>query len=226
MDHRKYGGRIDYMDPKLGRLGQEWFTVTVQPDGCRTLRAFCQVDKSDLLRDVTYSMDGQWRPLDCFVRLEQKGKFTGSGWFHFTDTAIECETFTADAGRVSQRVELGTRLKIFASHPLITDGWQCKMFDHKNPEKVQVIAPWAHPSPLPDGSTGPMTGVGIKKLEYIGEEEIEVPAGRFKCRRYDIHASNPANPPMNTWVHGDDYQLVKMHWSLRQFDYVLAEYNR
>lgn len=224
MDHRKYSGRIDYMDPKLGRLGQEWFTVTVQPNGSRTLRAFCEVGKSDLIRDVTYSMDGDWRPLDCFVRLEQKGRFVGSGWFRFTDTSVECEAVTADAGRVSQAVALGTRAKIFASHPLVTDGWQCRLFDHARADRIQTITPWAHSSPLPDGSTGPMIGMGSKTIEYQGEEEIEVPAGRFKCRRYDLHASQPGSPPLITWVHGDDYQLVKMHWALRQFDYVLAEY--
>ncbi|MBM3505060.1 MAG: hypothetical protein FJX65_14445 [Alphaproteobacteria bacterium] len=226
MQHRKYSGRIDYIDFKRGCLGQEWFTVTVQPDGARTLRAFCEVAKSDLVRDVTLSLDGQWLPTDCFVRLVKGGKFLGSGWFRFTDRGIECESYTPDAGRVSQVIDTGQRVRIFACHPLMTDGWQTRQFDHGRPEKTQIVRPWAHPSPLPDGSTGPMAGIGQKTIEYVGEEEIEVPAGRFRCRRYNLHVSNPANPPMITWVHGEDSQLIKMHWALREFDYVLAAYDR
>lgn len=172
---------------------------------------------------MTYSLDGAWRPLDCYVRLMKDGAFLGVAWFRFSDHAIECEAFTADAGRISQNIETGARIRIFASHPLVTDGWQTTQYDHNRDERVQVVTPWAHSPPLPDGGSGPLAGTGQKAIEYFGEEKVTVPAGTFLCRRYDLHASYPGRPPIQTWVHGDDHQLVKMHWALRPADYVLTE---
>jgi len=225
MDHRTYSGRIDYLTNGTDETGREWFSVTVQNDGARTLRAVCEMDEPKLMRDVTYSLDGNWRPLDCFVRLMKDGAFMGSAWFRFTDDAIECEADTAEAGRISQRIPVPRRIRIFASHPLITDGWQTTQFEHGRDEAVQTIRPWGHSSPLPDGGSGPLAGVGYKVIEYKGEDEVTVPAGSFACRRYDLHSMDPARPPLQTWVHGEDHQLVKLHWDLRPSDYVLAEWH-
>ena len=223
MNYRTYSGRIEYRDYDRGENGREWFWVTVQPDGRRTMRAICEMEDPGLLRDVTVSVNAQWHPEDCFIRLVKKNAFVGSGWFRFTDNAIECESYTADAGRISQVIAVESRVRIFACHPLMADGWQTSQFDHKSKEKKQTIRPWAHPSPLPDGSTGPLAGVGFKVMEYKGEEDVTVPAGTFRCRRYDLTASNPANPPLLTWVTGDDCQLVRLRWDVLKSDYVLTD---
>lgn len=225
MKHRNYRGRIDYFDQKTGLNGREWFTVTVQPDGSRTMRCHCEMDDPELLRDVTLSVNARWEPEDCFIRLVKKSQFVGSGWFRFTDRAIECETFMADAGRVSQTIEVESRVRIFACHPLMADGWQTSQFDHSRAERVQTVRPWAHPSPLPDGSTGPLAGVGFKTMEYKGEEDVTVPAGTFRCQRYDLTASDPTKPPLITWVHGKDHQLVRLRWDVLNADYQLAEFH-
>lgn len=225
MRHRTYRGRIDYIHDTDGEMGREWFSVTVQPNGHRTMRAHCEMDDVELLRDVVHTLDADWLPVDAFVRLTQKGEFMGSGWFHFTPTGIACEAHTADAGRVSQWSATDGRLKIFASHPLAADGWQCASFDHSSDEMIQTFTPWAHPSPRPDGGSGPMTGVGKKVIEYIGEEELTVPAGTFQTKHYNLHASNPANPPLETWVFGEDRVLVKMSWAVLNSSYVLADFD-
>ena len=225
MKHRRYQGRIDYFTDGKGNQGREWFSVTVQPDGSRTMRCVCEMDEQELLRDVTLSVNPKFEPLDCFIRLTKKQEFVGSGWFRFTDRTIECETFMADAGRISQIIELETRVRIFACHPLMADGWQTSQFDHTRPERKQTVRTWAHPSPLPDGSTGPLAGVGFKTMEYIGEEEVTVPAGTFKCRRYDLTASKPGAPPLITWVTGNDHQIVKLRWDLVNHDYTLTEFS-
>ena len=86
MAHSTYRGKIVYLTDGVGEEGREYFTVTVQPDGSRTLRAQCEMDNDGLLRDVIYSLDGQWQPEECFVRLTIGGKFQGSAVFRFTDT--------------------------------------------------------------------------------------------------------------------------------------------
>ena len=81
-------GQIIYQHDTDGERGREWFTVTVSPEGVRTVRAQCEMDDAALLRDVVYSVDRHWNPLDCFVRLTQHGTFVGSSWFHFNNSSI------------------------------------------------------------------------------------------------------------------------------------------
>jgi len=59
-----------------------------------------------------------------------------------------------------------------------------------------------------------MVAMGQKVIDYMGEETLTVPAGTFPCRYYRLHPSNPQNPPLETWVTGEDATLVKMRWDL------------
>lgn len=209
MLQRFHRGRIEY-DRKQGG-GQEWFSVTVLANGDRTMRTQTEMHDIGLLRDVTQTVDKDWRPQDSFVRLSQNGQFTGCAWFRMDDTGIECEAFTRGDGRVSQRIETGTRVRILASHPVMADAWQCANFDHGRPERTQIIAPWAHTSPRPDGSSGPLAGVSTKTMDYVGEERVTVPAGSFDTRHFRIHYSiDKTLAPMELWVTGPDFILVNM----------------
>ena len=44
MNHATYRGKIVYRTDGKGEEGREFFSVTVQPDGSRTLRALCEMD--------------------------------------------------------------------------------------------------------------------------------------------------------------------------------------
>ena len=52
--HRHYRGKMLYLTDGVGEMGREFFSVTVQPDGERTLRAQCEMDDDRLLRDVVH----------------------------------------------------------------------------------------------------------------------------------------------------------------------------
>ena len=71
MRHRTYAGKIVYLTDGAGEMGRERFRVTVHDDGRRTLRAICEMDDDELLRDVTHTVDRHFRPLDAFVRLRR-----------------------------------------------------------------------------------------------------------------------------------------------------------
>lgn len=225
MHQRVYRGRVDYVRDGKGVSGREWFSISVSATGDRTLRAQCEMDDIGLLRDVVQTVSKDWLPRDAYVRLAQHGKFLGVGWFKCDATSIACEAFTLAEGRISQRTETGRPVRILASHPLTTDGWQCAAFDHAQPARTQTIEPWANTSPRPDGGSGPMIGMGQKVIEYVGEERITVPAGTFDTRHYRLMPSNPKNPPLETWVMGPDSIFVKMRWDLLSSDYLLAEYH-
>ena len=88
MKHETYRGKVVYRSDTLGERGREWFTVTKHSDGHRTIRSFVEVLNTGLLRDVTYTVDGNWQPVDAFVRLTENDEFMGSGWFRFTGSKL------------------------------------------------------------------------------------------------------------------------------------------
>ena len=77
----------------------------------------CEIDdRPAVMRDITYSLDEKIRlPTDCFVRISVDDQFMGSGWFNFIDDHAECETTTAQEGRVSQKMKTDGRLKLAKS---------------------------------------------------------------------------------------------------------------
>ena len=87
-DHRSVMGKILYTSKKPERLnrerGREYFRMDVHADGTRSCTAHCEIDdRPSVMRDITYSLDRDWTPTDCFVRLSVGSKFMGSGWFRF-----------------------------------------------------------------------------------------------------------------------------------------------
>ncbi len=226
MNHRRFRGRIDYRLFDGADVGREWFTVTVMPDGARTVRALCELDDIGLMRDVTYSVDRTWRPLDAAIRLSSGDRFQGSSWFRFTDREIECEGYTAQLGRFSQRIAVPGRPDIFAPHPLVCDGWQAAAFDPEGPATQEFLS--AHPSADTHGRSGPIAAVTGKRLEFLGRENVTVPAGTFDAEHFLIHPEEEGCKgfPLEFWAHGDDRLLVKMRWPLLGAEYVLSEFTR
>lgn len=222
---RVYRGRIAYLRDARGELGREWFSVSVGAEQ-RTVRAYCQMDDIALERDVTYSVDRAWRPLDAFVRLARADRFVGASAFWFDDRGVDCEGFTASDGRFSQRVNLPRRTTLFAPHPLVTDGWQAAAFDYARGIGRQRLEWCTNSSPEPDGGSGPNVGVVYKDLEYCGDERVTVAAGTFDARRMKIHPlmNEMAHwPPLEFWVAGADFLLLRMRWDLLESTYELVE---
>ena len=122
LKQRSYRGAMRY---SLGSRenGRESFLVTVQPDGLRTLRAQCELDDDQLLRDVTLTVDADWRPLTAFIQLTIAGKFAGATWYRFAAGEIVVEGYNAVAGRISQQVPLTRPADAFGAHPIHGDAW-------------------------------------------------------------------------------------------------------
>jgi len=218
-DHRSIRGTIRYTSKKAERMdqvrGREYFHVDVHSDGKRTITAHCEIDdRPSVMRDITYSIDEDWYPMDCFVRLSVDDKFMGSGWFRFGPDFAECETNSLLDGRVSQRMETKGRLKTFQNHAIACDSWHMRLFDLSKPShEVQSIEEMLLSSPDHRGATGPMLfriGFGV---EYVGEEAIEVEAGKFDALHFRF-VSSPglpeAHPPYDIWCTNDgDFTFLR-----------------
>lgn len=217
-DHRSVQGTIQYVSHKPDRMGQErgreFFMINTHTDGSRTIIAHCEIDdRPSVMRDITYSLDKDWYPTDCFVRLTVADRFMGSGWFRFGPDFAECETWTSLEGRVTQRMETSGRLKTFQNHAIACDAWHMRLFDRDRGPGIQSIDEMLLSSPDHRGATGPMLfriGMGV---EYVGEENIEVRAGRFDALHYRFVASPglpQEHPPYDVWCTNDgDFIFLK-----------------
>lgn len=223
MKHRTIRGKILYLDNETRETGREWFTITVQPDGRRTLRAQCEMDDRRLLRDVIYSVDADWYPLDCFVRLSIEERLTGTGWFRFTDRLAECETFTAAAGRLSQRRDLTERTPSFGAHPVVCDIWHLARFDRSKGERIQTSRNVLLSAREPDGGSGPMFSAMDLTIEYVGREEVTVPAGTFEADHFRFLLDNVGMEPEELWCVGEDFLPIKIAYPIFNATYELAE---
>ena len=210
-DHRSVHGTIRYTSNKPDRLGQErgreYFMINTHSDGRRTCIAHCEIDdRPSVMRDITYALDADWMPTDCFVRISVGDRFTGSGWFRFAPSEAECETWTAAEGRVSQTMALATPLVTFQNHAIACDAWHLRLIDRAKPGIVQRIHPMLLSSPDHRGATGPMLhSIGVN-IVYVGPEKVTVGAGTFDAWHYQFVANAELpeeHPPYDVWCTAD-----------------------
>jgi hypothetical protein len=209
--HRSYRGQMVYRTNGLGEMGREFFSVSVYENGARTLRAQCEMDDDQLLRDVTLSVDPLWRPTDGFVRLTIHERFVGSGWFRFSDRVAECESFTANDGRLSQRFDLDEPAACFGTHALHGDAWTVgRLRQHTGPADAFRFVTFAS-STLPNGGSGPAlipVPAGFARVIDHGPEVIEGSAGRFDTRHIRIEV--PGVDFFDVWAGGEDCLPVRL----------------
>lgn len=216
-DHRSVRGTIRYTSNKPDRLGQErgreYFMIDTHGDGSRSCTAHCEIDdRPSVMRDITYSLDADWLPTDCFVRLAVNDRFMGTGWFRFGADFAECETYTAIEGRVSQRMETSGRLRTFQNHAIQCDAWHLRLYDRKR-HGVQMVEEILLSSPDHRGATGPLLFRAGLCIDFVGEESIEVVAGRFDALHFRF-VSAPGlpveHPPYDIWCTADgDFVFLK-----------------
>ena len=229
--HRTYSGKVAYIGDTVGERGREWFTVSVGPTGSRTVQARCEIDDSQVLRHVHYSVDAQWRPLDAHIRLEVGGAFLGTGWFRFDPVSsdggglAECETQMRDGGRVSQRMERSAG-STFGAHPVVCDVWH--LGAHPPATCLPGVAR-GHTafmsSLLPNGASGPMLSTMTYDVVYEADESVTVPAGTFDTHHYRYVFSD-GHADEHIWYTSDDLILVQIRWDLLSTTYQLVELDR
>jgi len=229
MDHRNIRGKILYIGGDGEERGREWFSMTFHEDDQRSLRAHCEIDDTEVIREVIYTMDENWRPLDCFNRLHVGRKFLGSGWVWVNGNQAECEVFNTTLGRVSQTISLDSPPISLTVHPLTCDVFHCAGYNHENDENPQTLVNVLSTSPLPNGGSGPFLSVGDIIVMYDGREEITVPAGTFEVDHYHFILKRKPDGTVrreDVWCIPGDYTFVKVTVDgfLKNSKYELVEY--
>jgi len=213
-------GKIRYAHGAAA-TGWEQFTITAASDGSRTLRCLCRMDDDGLTRDVVYTVDSGFRPIDCYIRLSVAEQFTGVGWFRFFDNVGEGEVLTATAGRMRQRLETAGRVNAFGSHPICSDIWKLAHLKPENVGQPQMLTNCMNSSSLANGGSGPLLARRDYTYIYRGAETVSVDAGTFECQRYDW----PVKPgkTLCMWTTGEDFLPVRMTFPEEDKSYDLVE---
>jgi hypothetical protein len=207
-------GRIAYKHRADGGLwGFEDWTITRGSDGLRVLSVHCEMrfGDEDVVRDTVLSVHADYHPHDAYVRIMNHGAMTGTGWFRFTDTLAECESWTAREGRISQSFPIQRPLRGFGIHAVQGDGWLAASFPygkgpgHKHYWGKNLIHSLHH-----FGATGPFIHTSESGFEYVGDESVTVPAGTFDCHRVRFAGMTNNHPPYDMWITKDgDFLYVK-----------------
>ncbi|MEJ2534311.1 MAG: hypothetical protein P8008_02280 [Gammaproteobacteria bacterium] len=211
-------GTIRYTSRRPERLGKErgreFFSLTRQPDGVDVLHAHCEIDDPPkVVRDVVLALRrADSRPLDCSVRLSVGDRFEGTGWMRFTDRELECESFNQRDGRVRQRIQVAGPVRWLQSHPIVGDALLMKLYDLDQGPGKTFFEDLYLTSPDHRGATGPQLFRTGFSIVYVGEEDIEVEAGSFSARHFQVTdtAGNlpEEHPPYDVWCTADDDYLL------------------
>lgn len=222
--HRSYRGKMLYLTDGVGEMGREYFSVTIQPNGERTLRAQCELDDDRLLRDVVLTVDSDWAPRDAFVRLTIDGKTVGSSWFSFATSLAECEGVLEQAGRLRQQFKTVSPIESFGTHSLHNDAWVVARLRSFSGDLASFPLATFTCSTLPNGGSGPSLialDAGYSRIHDLGEEVVEVPAGTFTTRRIRIDV--PGVDDFEVWAGGEDCLPVKLRSKGLRQTYELVE---
>lgn len=226
---RRYSGTIRAVGDHVGARGIEYFSVSVAANGHRTLQATCEIYDRQVSKDVVYTVDDRWRPVDCYTRLQKNGAYLGDGWFRFGDDFAACEGFNVTTGRISQRLQLRERPQSFGPHPLSCDALHLATFNHSaslnpQPTRGSMLSSLEH-----DGCSGPMLHPIDFRIEFVGPAQVTVPAGTFATHHYRflVEGSLPKeHPTEDLWVTPDDFVSVKIRvGGYLATTYELVEFN-
>lgn len=207
-------GRVSY---RARSSGEEWgfedWRITRDADGTRTLSAHCEMTfgGESVVRDSVNSVLSDFHPRDAYVRILRDGRLTGTGWFLFGDDQAECESWSVEGGRVSQRMAISRPLRGFGIHAVQGDGWLGGTFPYdRGSGHTQFFGRNLLHSLHHFGATGPTIVTSGSGLNYVGPETIEVPAGVFDCHRIRFVGLTNQHPDYDMWLSRDgEYLYVK-----------------
>lgn len=194
------------------RRGGERFELVVHADGSRTLSISTDLTSRNAWFSVLLRSAADFRPLEAYANYWNGGNHKGSGVFRIEGDRLLAESRGPQSGlqrgetQVPQRFSMGT-------HPVSADGWHTASHDPAQAAKQQVTL---YSVEAGADATKPVLGSLVPlDIEYLGEETIEVPAGRYETRRYRLAGMN------DLWVYGPDRIVIKSELPARGLRYVL-----
>ncbi|WDF73625.1 hypothetical protein [Novosphingobium sp. KACC 22771] len=220
--YRHYAGKIAYLNGAGREWGRETFSASVHAHG-RSLRAVCEMDEAQLLREVSWSVTSDWRPRDGFVRNVRDGQTIGTCWYSVAGNSVECQGITEEEGRIARRIETDRTVDFLGMHPLAGDAITAMVRGTDQPGQGVTLLCAAN-------STAHLGDEGLSVLlvepvvTFIAPEQITVGAGTFDALHYTIRWSDHVPHLTDFWIDpvdclplltvlpaiGERYELVEL----------------
>jgi len=214
-------GRLSYRKKSTGgERGREDWSLTRNRDGTVTLRCLAMTDDSKLVRDVIYTRRKDGRPVDAFIRLQVADQLIGSGYFRVQDGTMDVIADGNETGHSVQTVSVPEDFFSITTHAVMVDGWI--YFNYDRSMGGEQLRAFYNTSTRLDGADGPLGRVEACRVKLVGEEEVEIPAGRFKATHFQVDSDNLEVPASSLWVAGEDKILLRCDWRELDLEYVLT----
>ena len=212
-------GTVTYTGGGGTPCGQEWFSVH-NCEGRRFVRAVCEMDEDALLRDTSWSLDENWRPIDGHVRIALNGKVSGSTWYAFDGNSVTCHARTNSHGDITQVRQSDRAYEFLGLHPLVCDGMLTAVRGCNAPNEERIVN--AITCSYSQNGETELIALPIEiGVTYLTQERISVPAGDFDAHKFDVRWRREW-PPAAYWVWGDDFVFVKSTWEISELTCELA----
>lgn len=195
------------------RRGSERFELVVHADGTRTLSVSTDLTSRNAWFTVVLRGAANFRPLEAYASYWSAGAYKGRGVFRIEGDRVFAESSGPRSGLQRSETVVPMRFSI-GTHPVSADGWHTANHDPAGSASQQhmlfSVEAGADLQKPVLGTLVPLT------IEYLGEETVDVPAGRFATRRYRLAGMN------DLWVHGPDRIVIKSELPARGLRYVLT----
>lgn len=161
-----------------------------------------------------------WRPIEGMGRLYYRDELQGtvlrrvvgdrlSSWFWRDGEPVDAAELPAPP-----RMTLGF-------HPIVHEAWKMNFYDVGRGGRQDVVV-----HTVSNRWNGSSLGHGellITEAEFLGEETVDVPAGRFPCQRFRWFTS--FGNELHIWRTGDLNVLVRLDVMERDVTYQLATFS-
>ena len=129
------------------------------------------------------------------------------------DDTVQAESNGPLTGQQTNQTTIPAKFSI-GLHPVSADGWHTAQHDPKGDPRQSISLYSVEAS---SDLTKPVLGTLVPlQVEFVGEETIDVPAGRFVTQRYRLAGMN------DLWVHGEERIVIRSDLPSRGLRYVLT----
>jgi hypothetical protein len=213
-------GHIVYLKEGGREWGREAFCLTAHACG-RSVQSAMELDDFKVFREANWSLSAQWQPRDGFLRETVDGSTVAHNWYRVDGSVVECEGFTRQLGRISQRLDAGSPIGHLGLHTIVADCMVAAVRGVQDPgveKKVTCVT-----SSVADYGLGGYAAYAVAPLvTYLGCESIEVRAGRFEAEHFMVRWSDFVPAYSHFWVLREHFLPLRLKGASGPVSYELA----
>jgi hypothetical protein len=194
-----YEGEISIRSPDGAARPYERFSVTINPDGSRTLKAVTVSPNGTLVRDVQQSVSRDWRPLHGSSRIFLGGRAQGSISKWVTAEGIH-SVLVVDGDYSHEIFPAPARFSI-GFHPIADEAWKMALVDATREGRSALVTHTC--STTWNGRTMEHGRTVTSEVAYLGMEARAIGNVPAACRAFLWFT--PFGKELRVWTYTDDF---------------------